>query len=189
MNIPALYYATSKDGLRPAISSTFVSREDTVATDAHIIVVHKTKVLFGEEFADSLPEKGIMLSDKCIKDIRKKEVAYVQLSSDKKEIILFPELRYIHKYPRIIYKLEEDFEKFPNYKSIIPSITEMKPIDKIKFGSKLLNNLHKAMSPDGGLGSYFIYNFRSSIEGCLVTMPAEEIEYSESYGIIMPSML
>ena len=105
MNIPALYYATSKDGLRPAISSTFVSREDTVATDAHIIVVHKTKVLFGEEFADSLPEKGIMLSDKCIKDIRKKEVAYVQLSSDKKEIILFPELRYIHKYPRIIYKL------------------------------------------------------------------------------------
>lgn len=83
MKIPELNQATSSESLRPGLSSIWVGKEDTVVTDGHIMIVHKTKGLFGGQFAKSIPEGGIKLSKRMIKDIRKKEI----MAIDRKSVV------------------------------------------------------------------------------------------------------
>ncbi|NLG04520.1 MAG: hypothetical protein GX567_11945 [Clostridia bacterium] len=189
MKIPALHYAISDDDIRPALESVWVGKEDTVATNGHILVVHKTKTLFGEEFANSVPEEGIRLTRRMIIDIRKREVEEVRLSEDKTMITLLPSIMLSHILPTIGYKLPKDIPAMPDYKKVIPKKAESKPIDKIKFNPNLIDDLHKAMSPDPRNKLFLIFYFRSADKGCLVIPSTDDPDYKDSYAVIMPAML
>ncbi|MFA5432913.1 MAG: hypothetical protein WC319_08585 [Candidatus Paceibacterota bacterium] len=188
MKIPALHLAISDGDIRPALESVWVGKEDTVATDAHILVVHKTKTLFGEEFANSVPEEGVRLTRRIIIDIRKKDVSEVKLSDDKTMITLLPDFRFSHILPTIGYKLPKDIPAMPDYKKVIPKKEESKPIDAIKFNTRLIDNLSKALLPGTGKG-FVVFHFRSNNLGCLVIPKDVEDGYEDSYAVIMPAML
>lgn len=188
MKIPALHYAISEEGLRPALESVWVGKEDTVATNGHILVIHKTKVLFGEEFANSVPKEGIRLTRRMIIDIRKREVEEVRLSEDKTMITLLPSIMLSHLLPTIGYKLPKDIPAMLDYKKVIPKKAESKPIDAIKFNTRLIDNLSKALLPGTGKG-FVVFHFRSNNLGCLVIPKDVEDGYEDSYAVIMPAML
>ena len=71
--LPKLELCCTDDDLRPALQHVLVTKSDVVATDAHILVVHKTADLFTAEFIDKMPER-MLIHKKLWIEMRKKHL-------------------------------------------------------------------------------------------------------------------
>ena len=88
MKFPKLYLVCDAWELPPQFGYVKVDKDFTIATNAHIIVKHKTSELFKDDFVSSLPENGIMIHANAIKLICKSSTIKISLSDDKNNIQL-----------------------------------------------------------------------------------------------------
>jgi hypothetical protein len=160
----------------------YVDKEFTFASNAHILVRHKTAELFSEEFIASLPDEAILIPRKAIYLTCQKLTKDVSLSDDKK-------MFQIHRTDESIisFKLPTDL-RYPNANNVIPKIGESTTIKKIGIRSSFLSILTEAMGCDivkllffGEHKAIYVTESRNSVYS--------ELEYPSAIGVIMPVML
>ena len=88
MKFPHLYRVVADDEIRPAMCVAYVTKTKTYATNAHVMAVHQTEKIFDQAFVESLPKEGIALPVKVLKAICLRTITSIELSANKKEIIL-----------------------------------------------------------------------------------------------------
>lgn len=187
MNIPYLELALADDKIRPALGLVWIGKEETFASDAHVMVVHKTVELFGQPFIDSLPDVGISLPPRVIKDIRKDDVYEILVSEDKKSLMLLPNFLFANQRPTIIYRLNDPDCKPPAYHAVVPRMEDARPIDSIQINPRCIDNLAKALTPKKERLIGMKFYFMGKDKGILVI--PQLTDESSSYGLIMPMMM
>ena len=80
--IPKIHECLSNDELRPVLNYALVTKEHTVATDAHLLVVHSTPELFDKEFVKAIPEEGMLLGGDALREMAKKTVQFIIYNRD-----------------------------------------------------------------------------------------------------------
>ena len=177
MKFPKLHLACDVNALRPVMACVCVGKEFTFASDAHILVRHKTSEIFKDYFVNSLPEHSILIPSKAVALICKTATAKVSLTEDKKQIQL-------HQMDGsvIIYRLFEG--SYPDANSIIPDPKNLMPINEISISSHLLSVLTDAM--DCPI-SILHLRFFSKTQAIYVTSTYSN--YHSVVGIIMPTMI
>jgi len=187
--IPKIYECLDIDSFRPIMNLAKITREQTVASDAHILVVHKTRELFNDQFADSLPEDGILVGREALKD----------LSISHAEAVYFmPEVKMLkvkHSYQgREWYRYYEIYlvsEKtdpgwnYPEWEKVWPSPKDKIKKQEINFNPRILNNLAKGM---GCTGLSIQFYSKNGSDGTPMTVEPLAGDYKEVKGLIMPMM-
>jgi hypothetical protein len=175
MKFPKLHLACANDELRPTMECICIDKEFTFASDAHILVRHRTSEIFKDDFVESLPKQSIMVNRKAVKLICEKATVKISLTDDKKQIQL-------HRLDGSIisYKLYND-GNYPDANKIIPDLKDMKPVDKIGINSTLLDRLADGL----GCSIPILHlNFFDQSHAIYVTSPYSDYEFA--IGIIMP---
>jgi hypothetical protein len=177
MKFPKLHLVCSDD-LRPVMSCVCVDKEYTFASDAHILVRHKTSEIFKDAFVKSLPEEKILIPKKAIFLVCQKMTTGVSLSDDKK-------LFQIHRKDEsvISFKLFTD-GTYPNGNSVIPNPKDMKPVDEIGISSNLLDRLSDGMGCEQP-----ILRLRFFDKTHAIYVTSNHTDYNSAVGIIMPVMI
>ena len=175
MKFPKLHLVCANDELRPQMQCICVGKEFTFASDAHILVRHRTSEIFKEDFVASLPDQSIMIPRKAIFLICQKATVKISLTDDKKQIQL-------HRLDEsvIIYKLYND-RSYPDANSIIPDPKDLKPISKIGINTDLLSRLTDGLGCDMPILHLSFFDDHKAI---YVTTPHSD--YELAIGIIMP---
>jgi len=178
MKFPKLHLVCATDELRPVMSCICVNKEFTFASDAHILVRHRTSEIFGDDFVASLPESSILINRKAIFLICQKATEKVSLSDDKKMIQLHRKDESV-----ISFKLFTD-GTYPDANKIIPDPKNMKLVDEIGINSNLLDRL------SGGLGCDVpIIRIRFFDKTHAMHVTSNYTDYASAVGIIMPVMI
>jgi hypothetical protein len=178
MKFPKLHLVCDDTDFRPVMNCICVGKEFTFASDAHILVRHKTSEIFGKDFVASLPESPILISRKAVLLICQKATEKISLSDDKKMIQLHRKDESV-----ISFKLFTD-GTYPDANKIIPNPKDSKPVDKIGINSNLLDRL------SDGLGCnipMLRIKFFGKTNAMYVT--STETDYVSAIGIIMPVMI
>ncbi|MBS3739659.1 MAG: hypothetical protein KGY51_11810 [Psychroflexus sp.] len=169
-----LHLITSKDDLRPPLKYIKVTKENCVATNAHVIGVIPTTDIFSDEFIEKVPEEGFILHPEDWKKL-KNNTDIVWKSNDVIKI------SYSKKRDALIeIESESNIGKFPNWEAILPSeYAETQPLPSIGINMKLAYDLQKAIGSDKGLKLDF-YGVAKGV----VVKPIRST--SKAYGLIMP---
>jgi hypothetical protein len=61
--IPKIHYATTNDFYSPIMSYVLVTKEDIVATNGHVLVLHKTNNVFEDYFIEQLPDRCLIKNE------------------------------------------------------------------------------------------------------------------------------
>lgn len=178
MKFPKLHLACSDDELRPQMEHICIEKEFTFASDAHILVRHKTEEIFDEYFFKSLPDHAILVHKNAVFLMCQKATLKIELSADKKLIQLFRKDRSI-----ISFKIPDDL-KYPNANSVIPDLKDIKPLKQIKFRYDFLHRLGDALGSDLQI---LKLSFISDSKSIHVTAAAND--YESAIGLIMPVMM
>lgn len=182
MKFPQLYRIVATDELRPQICVARVTKTYTYATNAHVLARHITEKIFDEVFVANLPENGIAIPYKALKAICSPSIDTVELSKDKKVLIL---KRSNWEDPDLHFNLPLDLAKFPNYDSVMFNEKDAKPVSDICLSSKLFSDLMKAMDP---YGSPFLNMFFSSKDKAILVKLRIDSDFYGADGVIMPAM-
>jgi len=172
MKLPKLHLVCADDELRPAMQCVFVKKDFLFASDAHILVKHKTSEIFKDEFVASIPDEGIMIPRKAWYIMCRKSTFKVTLADSKIEL---------HQLDGsvIAYKLVS--ERYPNADSVIPNPKKLKPIDEVGLNSALLDRLADGL----GCGQPILrLKFFEKHKAVYVT--SQYTDYESAVGIIMP---
>lgn len=175
MKFPKLHLVCSDDDLRPAMQCIQVGKEFTFASDAHILVRHKTSEIFKDEFVQTLPENPILIPRKAIYLVCQKATIKVSLSDDKTSF-------QIHRTDGslISYKLVN--ESYPNANSIIPDRKNCKPLKEIGINASLLERLTEGMGCNIPIVHMYFFDIHQAIY-----VTSEYTDYQSATGIIMPT--
>lgn len=178
MKLPKLNKATSTCGLRPCMMNIFITKEDVVAADGHILVAHKTNDFFSKEFIERIPNEGMYISGE---DWKVLTVKFTAITLDKSGIVSV----FNKNGERLIRTKSVDrVGKFPDWKELF---NQFKNKDNVcgEFGirPKLLFNLSEAV------GSFDLklkcYDNSSAIQ----VLPGSPCDYRGVVALIMPVMI
>ena len=183
--IPKIYECLADDALRPAMSYALVTREKTAASDAHILVVHSTKELFGPEFVKSIPEEGFMFTRELLVDLAKLSAQQIEYLEETKQIKVthFPKGKEPANRYFDIKKQNMFTGKYPDFEKVLPK-DKLKPLESICFNPAILVRLTKAMTIGG---DKVRLKFRSPPHA-IVCEALSNQEYPSCIGIIIPVM-
>lgn len=178
MKFPKLHLVCSNDDLRPTMSHVKIDKEFTFASDAHILVRHKTLEIFKEDFVSSLPEGGIMIPRKAVSILCQKSTSKISLTDDKKQVQL-------HQMDGsvIIYKCFFD-QQYPDANRIIPDKKDCQKLSEIGLSAGLLKQLSDGMGCDIPI---LVLRFFGASKAILCT--SNHTDYNSAIGIIMPVMI
>lgn len=174
MKFPKLHLVTSNNELRPAMCCVCIGKEFTYASDAHILVRHKTSEIFKPEFVESLPEQPILVPGKCFKLVCQKSTTKVSLSDDKKYF-------QIHRLDSSVISYKLVSENYVNAESIIPNPKNSQPLKEIGINSNLLDRLSDGLGCDIPLLKLNFFDVRKAIY-----VTSKQTDYESAIGIIMP---
>ena len=136
-----------------------VTKQKCVASDATILAVVPTSVVFSEEFISKIPESGFLLHAKDYKKLLKYDVATWKVAR------CIIEMKASKKKPLLIQVFHESgIGVFPKWENHIPSLNNLKKELKKStcIDAKLLHRLQKSL---GILNSHLIFfEGRSPIE-------------------------
>jgi hypothetical protein len=177
MKFPKLHLVCADDELRPTLNCAFVGKEFTFASDAHILVRHKTTEVFKEDFIATLPESGIMIPRKALALICKKATFKIALTDDKKQIQLHQEDGSV-----ITYNLASG--NYPDANSIIPDPKNGKAVDKIGINADILLRLAQGMGCDHPVLELQFFDITKAVR-----VTSKHSDYFDVVGIIMPCMI
>lgn len=179
---------TGKDKLRPMFQNVFLTRDDVVATDAHVLGRIPTSEIMNEEEAAKIPEEGILIAAEDWKRL----LGANWIGFDSPGII---RATFAKKTDALIsYKLQKEVGTFPNWKQVTPQRANIDAINHIGLNASLLHRLHEALSPEAG----FLIEFHGTSRAA-ITLPIYENKYyqerseaqtdylSQPYGLIMPT--
>jgi hypothetical protein len=172
-----LHLATSKDKLRPVMQSILVTKENIVATDAHIMAVVPTALVFNEASIECLPDNGLLIDAQIWKAIYSAESITVYLDGDAYKIA-----GHFNNKPSAEFRAETNgsIGNFPNWYQVIPTEDKREPMPAIGINAKLLMNLSDAIDASNGLK----LETNGSQKG-IIAKPIG-LDTGEPYGLIMP---
>jgi hypothetical protein len=175
MRFPKLHLVCVNDDLRPHMEHICIDKEYTFASDAHILVRHRTSEIFEKVFVSSLPDTAIMIHKRAVALMCRKATVKISLTEDKKSVQL-------HQLDGsvIVYKLYTD-RQYPNANSIIPDLKDIKALDKIGINPSLLLRLSEGLGCNMPILHLSFFDKQKSI---YVTSPHSD--YELAVGIIMP---
>lgn len=167
----------SNDDLRPAMMHVKITKENMVATNAHILGVVPTNEVFNDEFIEGIPESGILIHKDDYKKF--KNFDYAQWKS--KDVI---EIFYKGKKRNVLIPIctEENIGTFPKWETLIPREEDAQELSKIGVNMGLAYELQRALDATS-LKMVFIAPNKAIL---VKPLPSEN---SKAYGIIMPAML
>ena len=180
MKFPALDKALADDDLRESLSYVYVDKDKTFASDAHIMVVHKTEELFKPEFIEKLGDRTITMHAEMIKTIRSTKCHSIDIVDE--EIIIRPKPG-DRKKPVIHFNIIGMDCNPPKYQPILEEAKKGKEIKEISLNSLLLNNLREALGIPVRVGLYIKFNGESKGMYCRTN---GDSDYPSAEGIIMP---
>ncbi len=167
-----------KDELRPVMSYVKVTRENMVATNAHVLGVIPTKNLFNEEFIEEIPEEGFLILggdyakiiDGSSHHWKNEFLAYF----DKKSNLCF-----------VPVANESDIAKYPNWEQIMPTTAALTAnLNQIGIDFELAATLQKALGLKYGCKLTFSGGFKA-----IYIEPINTHENEGAYGILMPKKI
>lgn len=179
MKFPHLYRVVNVKDIREEFNYALVKQDFTYATDAHILVRHKTNLLFDDVFISNIPKQGIMLNHFILKALCTKNVIRAELFGQ----VLILRSKNKSKYPDLSYELPDHlFDKFPDYEKVIYNEEDAMPIKCILLTPELLHKAALAIDPE--LPFLHLY-FKDARKGILVK-PRLASDYFGAIGIVMP---
>ncbi len=188
-SLPKIHLACANDSLRPVMEHILITKDEIVASDAHIIVIHKTENIFDEESIKAMPERFLIHKNQW-KEICKN---HDRLTFKNNQIIVNHNNTYNFCFD---ISFENDYApkgykgyyagNFPDYKKVIP--TKFKEsVYEIGLNPKLLKNLVDTM--------FFPYaevkNIKFTFYGkdrAIIVEPADS-SVPTVKGLIMPVMI
>ena len=171
--LPALHHACMIDELRPHMEFVNINKDETWASDAHIIVAYKTADFFSPEFIEALPEHGISIHRKQWAELCKSGMVVCEIKPEYLSVLLTGEsfVRFVN------YKSDN---KTPEYKSLFNR--DRNSVMEIGLKTSLLKKISMATN-----GAGCIFHFTG--ENQSVRFESGENEDFKFRGIIMPFMI
>ena len=197
-NFPPLELACGKDDLRPVMTYVKIDREYTVATDAHMMVVYKTKDAFNQrydnsEFVEKIPEAGIYIHREDWAKL--KRAMFIQWKSDDVLELIFQNKR--KQLIEIIvgqsgcdgrgacFKVDGAVQRYPLWKNVIPSVSTTEKVVPEVFTLNA-DYASKAQKILGGEALKFeMFGIRKGMLCKAVSFSGEEIKNS-GFALVMP---
>lgn len=168
-----------RDDLRPEMTHVKVTKEVMVATNAHVIGVIPTKLMFSEDFIAEIPESGILIHYEDWKKLSSSENV-VWKSEDVIRVIYKGSKRDV----LIQVDNEDNVGKFPNWEAVFPT-EQMRTCELNKVGL----NLKLALDLQNALGlSTLALQFSGASKAIYVSPISKDLDDGR-YGLIMPVML
>ncbi len=187
--LPKLHLACDTDELRSALTHILITKEEIVATDAHILVIHKTKEFFDEESIKNMPERFLIHREQwkriCIKHIA------IKFENNEIQVIYDG---YINSFK---IKFENNYDqkkqmgyylgKFPAYKNVLLPDSDIKAVENIGIDPDLITKLKSAMFFPYEEVKIMKFTFYGPDRHIIVT-PTSHCE-SKVKALIMPVMI
>jgi hypothetical protein len=172
------------DKLRPAMGYVKITKETMVATNAHILGVLPTELLFDEEQIEHIPEQGFLLPAADFKKLREAHRRAFSPSLD--TIHLWNKKEALSIIPIVT---EANVGKYPNWLNVIPpSDMRTASLPQIGLNAALLANLQLALTSHKEFPRLTL--FFSGADKAIYCEPAynldEEAFADRHFGIIMP---
>ena len=186
--IPKIHECLDNEILRPAMCHALLTKEDFVASDAHILVVHETGELFSPEVVESIPKDGLLIPRECLVDMAKVSALGIEIIKNPDTIKVLHQTKgqgdfsRFHEYKINGGQINGMNAVYPNYKAVLPDEKEVAPIKAIGLKPALLEKLCKAMGASN-LAISFI-----SPDRPILCRPLNG-DYFNVKGIIMPVMI
>lgn len=185
--IPKIYECLSKDELREVLNYALVTKEHTVATDAHILVEHSTLELFGKEFVENVPEEGMLLGGDALREMAKKTVQFIIYNKNAETAARLGVINVLHnKGGKAIFEpqTQEKIGTFPNWKAVIPSMDDNLLVMAIGIDAKKALRLQNALATEAsGISCYF-----TGEKTAILCKPINP-DLPSARGLIMPMMI
>lgn len=186
--IPKIHECLANDELRPAMNYALVTKEETAASDAHIMVVHRSAEIFTDpDFLEEIPEKGILIGKEALKDLALQDVHHVEYTEVGGNLIIVTHApnrgASFRRYFEVL--LNGDEYTFVDYNKVWPKKEDKQKggVESIGFNSTLLAKLEKALGATTGVN----LEFYSPMKAIVVRGKGSE-EYTQAKGLIMPMM-
>lgn len=172
-----LHLATSKDRFRPALQSILVTKENIVATDADIMAVLPTALVFNEASIECLPDMGLLIDGQIWKAIYSAESITIYLDGDAYKIA-----GHFKNKPSAEFRAEinGDGSNFPNWLQVVPTEDKREAMPVLGINAKLLMNLSDAIDASNGL------KLETNGSGKGIIAKPIGLDTGEPYGLIMP---
>lgn len=170
---------------RESLQYVWVDKNITFASDANIMVLHKSSKLFDQMFLESLGNEQIGLHKEIIRAIRSRINYNLIYLKEEQKIILKPKF-YKPEHAELHFKLiAPSYVKPPNYKPVLASAKEGKETVKIAIKPGLLEILNKAL----GNTPYdvLLMKFNTQNKGVYVKNSSSS-DFPDAEGVIMPCM-
>ncbi len=170
--LPRIDLACSDDNFRLVMNYILVTKDEIVASNSHILVIHKTNNIFDEQFIDEMPDRFLIHKNNW------------KLFCKGHHYIIFLDgliiIRY-DGYDQTIKPIFEEIEfmtlKYPDYKKILKSKSET-GLSNFGLSVKNLTLLSKSMGCD-----------RLKFEFTQGEYSHLNVSNGEIKGIIMPIMI
>ena len=178
--IPKIHECLSKDEYREVLNYAYVTKEHTVATDAHLLVVHSTPELFDKEFVKAIPEEGMLLGGDALREMAKKTVQFIVFDKGTIKVLH-------NKGGQAIFEpqTQEEIGTFPNWESVMPKMEDNSLIMAIGIDAKKALRMQNALGIDqAGMKCYFTGESKA-----ILCYPFNDELYPSARGLIMPMMI
>lgn len=198
ISIP-VHLAVADDELRPVMSCVLVTKEYIIASDAHVMVRHRTDEIFTDDFIEKFPCDRFLIHGSAWAKMCESQVSAIGWS------LLEPDCLIIHyqyaskrEYNLRIKAKSEDVSDmhYPKWQAVIPNKKDLKAHNGMAISPKLLLKLHEAMTPlDERFGvillgtkdGYQIDGYEIDSQ-TIVVLPTRAETAPSAMGIIMPIM-
>jgi len=179
IKLPKLHYACCSNSLRVTIEYILVTKDEVVATDGTMLVVHKTSDIFDSDFIANMPERFLIHRTQwrlfCNNALA--------ISFENNFICVVYD-GYKVNYP--ISTEEQLGTKYPKYNAVFPKKEEVEAIDSIGLNHIKLYNLSQAMFSSVSSASGLKFEFYGKTRGILVT-PSNS--HNNTRALLMPVMI
>lgn len=174
VKLPQMHLACANDELRSSMNHVEVTKESVVASNAHVLITHKTEDIFSVEFIEAMPEK-FYIHWKHWAQLCKPHL-WIEFKDGLIE-------QGMPGYKNVFKPVVEPDWKYPVWEKIMPSKSDRQPIDRIGINPDFFNIISKALFFPGDIKKAAL-SFFSENNAILIT-----VSNYESKAILMPVML
>lgn len=148
--LPKIETCCSKDELRPSMMHVFITKENIVATNAIVVIYHKTEDYFNDEFINQIPENGIYILGTDFAKFSGKVCSFEWKTEGVIKV-------WAGKSSMLIETKEPG--KFPNWEGIIPTDSDQTEVKQICFNPDQLALLSKGLKIPKSDANYMKFVF------------------------------
>lgn len=177
--LPKIHLCCANDESRPIMNHVLITKENIVASDAHVLICYKTKAIFPIEFIDAMPERFLIHRNSW------------RLMTLKHRGIIYKDNSIIIKYEN--YSLSIDLidesvfgGKYPKWESVILKSDDLVAVDKIGINPEFLKKLSRAMFLPNECITNFRLELHDNMRAIMVYPLSENVD---AFALIMPVML